>query len=300
MTKKMCFRSFAVLFLILGAAACNLNVGLTPSPEFPTPLPITPFPQTKAAGTLPAETAQPTALLPTVSQPTLASPTHTPPAGANTPTTPPPAATAGVPAGAIRLLMGAGRTVVYADSTVAAGSTINYVVGAAAGQFMMTMLSSANQSLYVQVKAPDGSLLVSAAAKKNYWQGSLPLKGDYLVSVVSSGSAGDFDLGVTIPARVVFDAGAVSETMNATVGANGITTFLLRGQQDQTLSVKIISTVGDVFLTIYGLQDGQPYVRSVTGQTSYSFKLPSTQDYVIQCVNTGNKSEDLIVTFKAQ
>ena len=88
--------------------------------------------------------------------------------------------------------------------------------------------------------------------------------------------------------------------MNAKVGANGITTFLMRALQDQTLNVKIISTVGDVFLTIYGLQDGQPYIRSVTGQTSYSFKLPATQDYVIQCVNTGSKSEDLIVTFKAQ
>jgi hypothetical protein len=295
MTKTVLARSLAVLIILLMTAACNLNIGLTPSPEFPTPLPITPFPQTQ----LPADTAQPTALLPTVSQPATESPTNNPPVVTVTPTAPP-VATWQVPADAIRLSMGPGRTVIYADSTVSAGAKVNYLVGAAAGQFMIVMINAANQSLYLQVQAPDGAMLVSAADKKNFWQGSLLLKGDYLVSVVSSGSAGDFDLGVTIPARVVFGAGAVSETMNATVGANGITTFLLRGQQDRTLSVKIISTVGDVFLTIYGLQDGQPYVRSVTGQTSYSFKLPSTQDYVIQCVNTGNKSEDLIVTFKAQ
>ena len=295
-----------IFMILIMTAACNLNVGPNPTLELPTPLPITPFPQTQQpVDTQAAVTEQPTAPLPTVSQPTVSQPTVEVPTAteeivADTPTTPPPAATAVLPAGAIRLAMGAGRTVVYVDSSVAAGGTKNYVVGAAAGQFMMTNISSANQTLYVQVKAPDGSTLVSAAAKKNFWQGTLPLKGDYVVSEVASGSAGDFDLGVTIPARVVFASGAVSATMNATIGASGVTTFLMRALKDQTLSVKITSTVGDVFLTIYGLEDGQPYIRSVTAQTSYSFKLPATQDYVIQCVNTGTKSEDLIVTFKAQ
>ena len=38
---------------------------------------------------------------------------------------------------------------------------------------------------------------------------------------------------------------------------------------------------GDVDLCF---SDGQPYVRYVSEQTSFSFKLPSTQDYIIEVV----------------
>lgn len=303
---KMISRLIGWTFILLMAVSCTLNSNLSPSPVFPSPMPVTPFPPTPS---------EPTAALPTVQQP---APTDTQPATgatafpppAATATNPPPAATAVHPPPAAtsvypaltgtRLSMGRGRTVAYADSSVPAGGSASYLVGAGAGQVLMAMINSANQTLTLQILAPNGSALVSASAKKNFWQGTLPSDGDYQISVVSSAGAGAFNLGVTIPARVVFDPGAVNATMNATVGANGITTFVMRALQDQTLAIKVISTVGDVFLTIYGLQDGQPYVRSIAGQPSYSFKLPSTQDYVIQCVNTGNKSEDLIVTFKAQ
>ena len=284
-------------FILLAVISCNLNSSLTPSPVFPTALPVTPY----------SPTAAPTSPLPTVeltpAQPTdTPLPTAVPPLPTAAPATLPPAPTATTAPflAGTRLNMGRGRTVAYADSSVAAGGSAGYLVGAGAGQFMMAMINSANQTLYLQIQAPDGSTLVSAGDKKNYWQGTLPADGDYLVSVVSSGSAGDFTLSVIIPARVVFAAGATSASMNATVGAHDITTFLMRALQGQILSVKIISTVGDVYLTIYGLQDGQPYIRSVTGATSYSFTLPSTQDYVIQCVNTGDKSEDLIVNFSAK
>jgi len=298
MHPKSISRLIGWTFILLMAVSCTLNSNLGPTLVFPSPMPVTPFPPTASEPTASLPTVQPTAAFTDTLSATDATAVLPP---AATEINPPPAATAVNPQlTGTRLSMGKGRTVVYADSSVAAGGSASYLVGAGAGQVLMAMINSANQTLYLQILAPDGSLLVSASAQKNYWQGTLPSNGDYQVSVVSSASAGDFDLGVTIPARVVFDPGAVSATMNATVGANGITTFLMRALQGQTLTVNVTSTVGDVFLTIYGLQDGQPYVRSVTGQTSYTFKLPATQDYVIQCVNTGNKSEDLIVVFKAQ
>jgi hypothetical protein len=286
-----------VVFLFLSfLTACNfINAEPTPTPGYPTPLPITPFPPTA-----PADNLEPTAPLPTISQVTPQLPSETPTLDNSTPTASPPLATITLPTGATRLTMGAGRTAVSADGSLAASNSVTYVVSAVAGQYIMANLISTNQTLYVQVRSPDGALLVSSAAKKNSWQGSLPLSGDYLVSAVSSGTAGSYKLAITIPARVVFDAGSVTTSMNATVGANGTTAFIMRALEGQTLSVKIISTVGDVFLDIYGLEDGTSYIRPVPGQTSYSFKLPSTQEYIIQCVNSGNRSEDLIVTFKAQ
>jgi len=285
--------------VLLVLVSCTLNANFSPTANFPTPLPITPFPAT----------TEPTNSLPTVQLTASSAATEVPqptdvPQATAVPATQTPAPTTAatavpVPAGT-RLSMGKGRTVVYVSSSVAAGGSKASLVGAGAGQFMMVNISSANQSLYLQIQAPDGSTLVSPADQKIYWQGTLPADGDYVVAVVSTNGAGDFEMSVTIPARVVFASGAITTSVNATIGARDITTFLMRALQGQNLSVKIISTVGDVYLTIYGLQDGNPYVRSVTGQTSYSFTLPSTQDYVIQCVNTGDKSEDLIVSFAAQ
>jgi hypothetical protein len=194
--------------------------------------------------------------------------------------------------------MGPGRTVVYADSSVAAGGSTSYRVGALAGQYLMAMINSANQYLYLRIQSPDGSYLVTPDKRLNYWQGSLPAGGDYLVSVIAPGdSGGNFTLSITIPVRIVFKAGAVSASAQASVAAHGITTFLLRALSGQTMTVKVTSPSSDVFLTIYGLEDGNPYVRSVTGQTSASLKLPTTQDYVIQCVSTGEAAEDIGVDF---
>jgi len=271
-------------FILLATAACTLGVELTPAPVFPSPLPITPgFPTTTGHTALPTPPAVITVL------PTAAPPTETLPVPTAVPTVPvvsPP-----------RLSMEPGRTVVFADGSLAQNGVSSYLVGASAGQFMMAMINSAVQTMVLQIQAPDGSLLVAANDKMNYWQGALPADGDYLVSVTASGDGGNFDLSVTIPARIVFKAGAVSASSQGTVAAHGITTYLLRALQGQTMSVKVTSPSADVFLTIYGLQDGNPYVRSVTGSTSASFKLPSTQDYVIQCVSTGEAAEDISVDF---
>ncbi len=272
--------------VLLAGAACTLGVELTPSPSFPTPLQITPFFPTDAGPTLlPLPQLSPAPSL----EPTLAPATETAPALTTAPTAPAEAGT--------RLIMGPGRTVVYADDNFAGGATTTYLVGAQAGQFMMAMINSANQTLALQIQAPDGSSLVTASQKLNYWQGTLPLDGDYRVAVVADSSGGSFDLSVTIPARITFKSGAVSASATGSVAAHGITTYLLRALQGQTMSVKVTSPSADVFLTIYGLEDGNPYVRSVTGQTSATLKLPTTQDYVIQCVSTGEAAEDIAVNF---
>ena len=281
--KKIRYLS-VLAFLLLATAACTLGVDLTTAPVFPSPLPITPgFPTT----TGPTALSTPPMVITVL--PTAAPPADTLPAPTAAPTVP----IASPP----RLSMEPGRTVVFAGGSLAQNGVTSYLVGASAGQFMMAMINSAVQTMVLQIQAPDGSLLVAANDKKNYWQGALPADGDYLVSVTASGAGGNFDLSVTIPARIVFKAGAISASAQGTVAAHGVTTYLLRALQGQTMSVKVTSPGADVFLTIYGLQDGNPYVRSVTGQTSASFKLPSTQDYVIQCVSTGEAAEDISVDF---
>jgi hypothetical protein len=203
-------------------------------------------------------------------------------------------------AGPTRISMAAGKTVASVDGALSAGGSAVYLANAQANQYLMANLSSTNQDLVLKITAPDGSLLLSSADKHQTWQGALPQSGDYSLTVIANGAGASYGLSVVIPARVTFKAGAISASLSGYVGASEVTTYLLRAMQGQTLSVSIAAPQKDVFLTIYGLDDGQPYVRSVTGSTSASFSLPSSQDYVIEAVSTGKAAENYTITFTAK
>jgi hypothetical protein len=273
MDRKTLLEYLVTPLLLISLTACNFPVASEPTATLePT--------QTQApASPMPVATATP---LPTSPVPT------SPPAP---PTSAPPAPQA------TRLTFQPGATNVDVQGSVAQGGATSYLLKAGAKQTMMVMLSSANQALVLQIQAPDGTKLASASQSLTYFQGTLPLSGDYLISVVSNSGAGNFDLNITIPVRVSFVSGAVSATMNGLVGPQQINTYLLRASKDQTMTVTIKSPKNNIFLTIYGLEDGNPYVRSVMGLTTYTFKLPATQDYVIQCVSTSDTAENYTVTF---
>jgi len=211
-----------------------------------------------------------------------------PQSGASNPQTTPQATSLG---------MAAGATSVSAGGSLSQNGRASYRVQAASGQYMMLGLSSNSSDLYLDVKAPDGSSLLSASQKKTSWQGSLPASGAYVVSAVANGAGGNFSLNVTIPERVTFQQGATKASLKGQVGAQDINTYLLRALKGQNMSVTVKAPGDDIYLTIYGLDDGQPYVRSMMAQTSYSFDLPSTQDYVIQLVSNHSSSETYSVDF---
>ena len=199
-----------------------------------------------------------------------------------------------------RVSMAAGRTSVSVDGHVEKKGQTTFLVGARAGQFMMAMINTVNKPLYLEVQSPGGTILVSASDQKDFWQGTLSEDGDYLVSIHTTGDATDFNMSITIPVRITFQSGAYSASADGVVGPQEITTYLLLAMKNQTMQVDISSPQDDIFLSIYSLKDGQPYVRSQLGLTTYSFKLPATQDYVIQAVSTGNKTENYTIDFKVK
>jgi hypothetical protein len=279
MNKKTLLTWLLIPLSVVSLTACNFPVSSEPTATLEPTLALVP--------TNPIPVATVTSL-----------PTNPIPPPTTQSTQVPPTRTTALPAPqATRLSFPTGATNVDVQGNVAQGETTSYLVNAVAKQYMMVMLSSANQALVLQIQSPDGAKLASASQKLTYWQGTLPLSGDYLISVVSKGGAGNFNLNITIPVRVSFATGAVSATMNGLVGPQQINTYLLRALQGQTMTVTINSPQNNIFLTIYGLEDGNPYVRSAMGLFTYTFKLPATQDYVIQCVSTSNAAENYTVTF---
>ena len=56
------------------------------------------------------------------------------------------------------------------------------------------------------------------------------------------------------------------------------------------MTITLTSPASNVLLTIYGLDDGSPLVRYVSGATSWSGTLPATQDYMVEAFATGNNT----------
>ena len=105
--------------------------------------------------------------------------------------------------------------------------------------------------------------------------------GDYQISIFSSDQQTSYTLQVIIPARIQFSPGSISAVVPGTLNGGEVNYNLVRASAGQTMTMKINSPGSDIFLTIYGVEDGSPLVRSLMAQTSWTGNLPGTQDTVI-------------------
>ena len=210
------------------------------------------------------------------------------------PATPTPGSTA------TRIQFEPGATSAAVEGRLNAGEVKSYILRALAGQTMMVSLDSPQGDVFLTIYGvDDGQPLVRSAAGATYWQGQLPATQDYMILAVAGGEATNFSLQVIIPYIIKFAPGGTSAVVEGNVRAGSIIRYLLRAQAGQTMTVNITSPNMDVLLTIYGLDDGQPLVRSVSGATSWTGTLPATQDYVIDAVSVGgDTSFTLGVTIK--
>ena len=247
-----------------------------------TSTPIAPLSQsdvaTVVAATIQALTAQaPTPLPPTTIPPTAAL------LSTAVPTFPLVQPTQILPE-ATRINFLTGATTGSVTGTIQPGETKTYVLEASQGQPMIVMTNSLNNDVTMSIKTQGGTAILGAASKLSNWQGTLPATGDYYISIYGGTVAENFTLIVEIPARIKFAPGADSAIVSGkTVGGNNVT-YTLFASAGQTMKVDLNGTGGNAALTIYGFGDGEPYVRSVAGVTTFNFRLPLTQDYIIEVV----------------
>jgi hypothetical protein len=238
----------------------------------------TPTPDLAAAGTIAALQARNEQLSTAVA--VLNQPTQIPP----TPTASPSAAPTDSAPTATRIAFLDGATVGTVSASIQAGQSQNYVLKALQGQPMFVYVGSLNNDVKLSVQRQDGAALLSADAHQASWQGSLPQTEDYFITVHGGNSTESFSLTVTLPARIQFAEGADSATLSGkTVGGYGVS-YAVYAHKGQTMNVDLGDLSGKASLSIYGFVDGQAYVRSAKGLTSYHFVLPSTQDYIVVVV----------------
>lgn len=192
------------------------------------------------------------------------------------------------PAANGRVQFASGATSGLVEGRLAAGEMGAWLLRALADQWMMVSVFSPKGDVVLEISGvTDGVPLVRSQMRQTSWQGRLRATQDYRIAVLATGGATTYTISVTIPERISFAPGAISYKADGNVAANQVHDYILRAGKGQTMSVALRSPRSDVLLTIYGVDDGQPLVRSVSGATTWTGVLPGTQDYIVKAVAVG-------------
>jgi len=209
-------------------------------------------------------------------------------AQAQPPTLPPPPPPLPPSDTMIRISFPSGATSANVAGLLHKSYTVDYAIRALNGQTMIVYVSSPANNVYLGVTGlSDGVPLLRTVAGSTQFTGVLPLTQDYRLILVSPDQKSTFNMQVIVPVRVKFPPGASSATEQGKVIGGSANHYLLKAMAGQTMIVNIFSPNNDIFLTIYGMQDGNPLVRSVAAATSWTGILPGTQDYMIEAVSVG-------------
>lgn len=220
------------------------------------------------------------------------------------PTAVPPPQPTGAPAPGQAIVFAPGATEAEAQGQLPANGIATYTLAALANQNMQLSLSSNSNSARIAVLSPTGAPLPAQRGNPEgtYWQGNLPANGTYTIQVLAGNAAptANYSLNVTIPVRITFAPGAISAQVQGVTSNGGIVTYLLKANGGQTMTATLNAPANSAGITIYGLEDGQPLIRSQSGATSFNGQLPATQDYVIQIVPFGNTTVNFTLNITVQ
>jgi len=161
-----------------------------------------------------------------------------------------------------------------------------YVLRASADQPMAVDITSPNADVLLDIWGMDGMPLKRHVDDRAYWRGRLPSTQDYFIQAVSVGAAANYELHVTVFARIQFEPGATSATVTGEIEQNGIRHYAVWALAGQTMDVRITSPNDDVLLTIWG-EDGVPLKRYVDDRADWRGELYATQDYYVEAVAVG-------------
>jgi len=236
--------------------------------------------------------ASPTVVLPTLLVPTL------PPTEVSGPPTLPAVIVAPTLPAATRITFLPDATQGVVTGTISPGQTINYVLQASQGQIMMVNVDSTNHDVTVSIKTQGGTSMLGASAHQSTWQQTLPQTEDYYLTLHGGASAESYILSVVIPYRIKFQAGADTVKLNGSTAGGFIVSYAAFAAKGQKMSVELGDLSGEAALTIYGYTDGTPYVRYVSEHTSFTFSLPSTQDYIIEVVPKAGSTVKYLLNVK--
>lgn len=185
----------------------------------------------------------------------------------------------------IKVSFASGATnIAYSDS-LNSNRSRGYLIRAGAGQILIAnLVADDSDSARLRLYDPGGKQVTpDVTVDGGYLRATLPVTGEYQLVVSSRDSTIQYTLGISIPARIRFERGAYSATVEGQTAERRSVAYVLRALEGQTMYVELDAS-REAALEIYGLSDGQPLIRHVAGATTFSDTLPATQDYIILVV----------------
>ncbi len=212
-----------------------------------------------------------------------------------------------------RISFAAGQVSAVRSGVLAGGISKQYIFKALGGQQSTILLtgpfgSDVNFSLR---GASDGVVYKAPGDPAREWSGTLPRTQDYLITIFASGETA-YTLELTIlplgptptatalppgPAeRINFGSGQDSAVRSGPLAANQYRRYVFSGMAGQVATIVLSSPSPSAGFSVVGVSDGIPYKTMGSGGGSFSFTLPTTQDYLISILATVNTSYSLVLT----
>jgi hypothetical protein len=174
-----------------------------------------------------------------------------------------------------------------------------YLLRALAGQEMtVQIISPGNLANFAITGVSDGQPYKRLENEDRSFTFTLPATQDYLITVASAAGAVDFSLTVTVlgpppepptsePIRIRFAPGATSATVDGSLPAGARQDYLVDARAGQQMTVELYAAADNTLLAITGA-DGTPYKRGSVGGPSFTFTLPTSQDYILSVIAEGS------------
>ena len=172
-----------------------------------------------------------------------------------------------------------GTTNANIERTVVSGRTDYYVIRIISGQLLDASVYTAASDVLLVIYGADGTVLKSGMGGGPGFRGTVPATQDYIMHVTSNMGTG-YRLNVTIPERISFEQETTSATVQGSLAAYDTHHYVLQAMAGQELIVRVSAPGDSVRLVIYGV-DGTVLRSGMAAGVSFSGRLPSTQDYLI-------------------
>ncbi len=197
-----------------------------------------------------------------------------------------------------RITFAAGGTTATVQGTVTTMLGMdNYVLRVMAGQTLSVSLNTKPEQAILTIVGADGQPLITDHADATQWSNPVPATQDYVITVLSRANAPtNYTLQITVPPlvaptpvakRITFAAGGTSTTVSGNLGASALERYVISAQADQVMTVNATSPQQLAILVIYGA-DGTVLISDHADATSWSGRLPKTQDYIIDVLSRSN------------
>jgi hypothetical protein len=193
-----------------------------------------------------------------------------------------------------------GTTQMVLTGQLQAGQTLSYALWVSAEQPMVIQVDSANQDAKLSIRGANGIVLLPASSNQSYWQGLAPTSQDYFINLQGSTSTVGFSLNLTIMARIRFAAGETRTVLKGLTEGGYAVSYVVHANQGQKMDVTLSVPPDSAALSIWGLDDGQPYARAQSGITDFSLNLPTSQDYVVAVVPFGGATVEYNLTVRVK